>query len=335
MTPESFGLDNPQLAIIQLSKRLALELIEKHHVRLRALLLDATQTYLTIAEELIPESVVISIGGAQTIIHNAAKKILSEQEHREVTFERQSRIGKLNGVNTGLGNSESLRKSIEARGEIPWSNDERILLLELINSPDFQHPAESSNKGQPDYALILPIINDAFHDGDPVRTLETIRTMRTHFLNKANPDREKRRQILWSTDEAQRLEELIKTCFRNNDQARGPDFILITQILNKEFHHDQFSAGIIVRKPDDCCQKLEQLGTERIKVRRTPWPDAESKRLLELGGMSTEKGVSKYLYIAENLNNEFHAIELAKGNEVRTASTCKSTLKNLRRKLKN
>ncbi len=327
MALEASKPNDPQNAVIHLAQRLAGKLVDGHRERLCVLLRDISQTYDCIAQELIPDSVVISLGGARAIIRFAAVQVLEPEEYRENVFERLSRSGRQAAAAFGFGVGDSLQKAHATMGRVAWTDDEQSMLFELLNSPQFHHPAGSASAGKPIYSVITQFLNDVFHGGKNVRTIGTLRRMRIFFLDQTAPDREKARRVGWTEDEEHRLQALAQTCWNNGDSSRGPDLVFIAATLNREFHSAEFDAGIHIRNSGTCFKKLESLDAKRVKVRRFPWSPEENARFLHLCGSyihesGNVKGRPRYEDIANTLNAEFHAAELALGNIIRTPANC-------------
>jgi len=66
-------------------------------------------------------------------------------------------------------------KATLARGEIPWSDEEKEYLYRLSQNPNYFHPENTSWKGKPDIIKIRKEINTKFHEGKDLRTADTIR----------------------------------------------------------------------------------------------------------------------------------------------------------------
>ena len=74
------------------------------------------------------------------------------------------------------------------RGQVPWfekgdelikdrlycSIDEIKFIYNLSLMPDFQYSKESNNSGKPMIKLIVPIVNEKYHEGDAVRGVQAI-----------------------------------------------------------------------------------------------------------------------------------------------------------------
>ena len=72
-------------------------------------------------------------------------------------------IKEIKGIRTDM------KLLIEGRGQIPWTEEERSALLNLIKNPDFQW-----KWGIPNFGLIAEEINKRFHDRKEVRTQKSV-----------------------------------------------------------------------------------------------------------------------------------------------------------------
>lgn len=75
---------------------------------------------------------------------------------------------------------------VRGRGREPWSIGEKLLLNELIVSPNFIR-TEGSQAGHPNYELVVAELNRLYHEGQEVRTVNSTMNMVQDFRRRKPP----------------------------------------------------------------------------------------------------------------------------------------------------
>jgi hypothetical protein len=148
------------------------------------------RTYLDIAKVCVPELAEVYPAVASKAVGHAVRRLIPEQEQFELTaFHRR-----LNLEDKIIGDrlSDEWRKicrdawkkrhemygtdveaMVRGRGQVLWTEDEKNLLWELADNPDYQHHS-GSIKGTPHYELIALELNIRFHDCIEIRTNKSV-----------------------------------------------------------------------------------------------------------------------------------------------------------------
>lgn len=173
----------PQIAALAQSQRLGITLAEDHPEI--ASFYKQGSTTLQLARQYLPDHVAMSKDVAMNAVRYALKQLLPSDELRLLakvhqrergitagTFTLQNGTGihaqsleermaaAKSGYQQGLGQcsetvlSYARLKGLLARGQIPYSDEEKSVLVQLANDPSYQYPLDSKHKGKPAYNLI-------------------------------------------------------------------------------------------------------------------------------------------------------------------------------------
>lgn len=142
-------------------------------------------SYDQIAQELIPEELKKHPQIANKAIGYAVRALQDPEKQAKIT--KQHRRDSLNnrlGDRFSEKNREIWRKAqkirteihgaaweamVTARGQTIWSNEEKLLLKELSDNPNYQ-----TKHGAADRSKIKTTLNDTFHNGEEVRTTKSL-----------------------------------------------------------------------------------------------------------------------------------------------------------------
>lgn len=192
------GLITPeQAAAIKHVELVGSRLAEEQPELVSELARNIALRYVDIAERLIPEELENFPGVAEKAVGFAIRQLLPEAELDRLTHERRSLVLMRNME--ALGNvafmehqKTASKKSWEnrdrpdvdamlaARGRIPWSDEEKEMLSQLLHNPEYQHET-GSQKGKPNYEIIAIELNISFHDCEATRYPNSVRSMRNEL----------------------------------------------------------------------------------------------------------------------------------------------------------
>ncbi len=177
------SLPLPQIAALAKSQRLGTALAEEHPEIVG--FYKQGNTALELAGRYLPNHVRKSKRVAMSAVRYALKKLLPPDELHHLGKTHMQERGIAAGTSTlqngtgihaqsleermaaaksgyrhGLGQcsetvlSYARLKGLLTRGYIPYSDEEKSALVQLVNHPQYQHPSDSRMKGKPAYALI-------------------------------------------------------------------------------------------------------------------------------------------------------------------------------------
>lgn len=194
LTPE-------QAAAIKHLERVGTQLIDECPEELAELARDVTLRYEDIAAILTPEEHEQFPEVAEKAVGFAIRQLIPEEELQDLTHERRSlrmkeRMSQMGDAafrahqqaasqaswsrRTEPDIQANVQAMLEARGRTAWNSSEKELLQKLLDDPTYQHQ-EGSHAGKPNYELIAIELNIAFHDCEPVRHVNSVRSMRNEF----------------------------------------------------------------------------------------------------------------------------------------------------------
>jgi len=190
LTPE-------QAAAIRHAEDIGLQLAIEQADTIELLARKVSLRYVDIAAILIPDEAEEFPYVASKAVGIAVGLVISKNELEELTHTRRSL--RLTERMQALGEtaflehqrSASLKSregrdgpDVEAmllgRGRIPWSDQEKVRLAELLNDPAYEHQ-EGQHTGKPDYELIALELNITFHACEGIRYSNSVRSMRNQF----------------------------------------------------------------------------------------------------------------------------------------------------------
>ncbi len=181
---------------IEIGKTLA-----KTHLEIANLYRDTHdfKSYLEIARMYIPEIAERNPIVASKAVGYAVRQLIPAEEQEKLTslhradaldswvsriseedWREQSRTGWQKRQEMYGAPIEAL---IRGRGQIPWPNEEREYLLDLINNVEYQHQS-GHQAGHPDFSKIAPELNTKYHQGENVRTPKSVRNYTTDLRRK-------------------------------------------------------------------------------------------------------------------------------------------------------
>lgn len=183
-----------QAAAIDREKSLAAEISTQsgEEVLRMFLQIEEPNSYLDIARVVIPDTAEENPVIASHAVRFSVYSLISESERKAATHKRlgsfarrtlsnltpeQFRERQSNAARTGNRKSpRNTRSIVEGRGLTRWSDIEDELLEALANSPSFKHQVQNPRWGEkPNYGKIADILNQVFHQGNSVRTPESVR----------------------------------------------------------------------------------------------------------------------------------------------------------------
>jgi hypothetical protein len=156
--------------------------------------LETPKSHLDIAAELIPEVAKTNPSMARTAVAVALRTLLPAEEHAQLSQQRSTlfierTVASLDPqtyrdhqANAARAKNAKVpahlrgRSLVEGRGMTRWTPEERKMVEVLAACPEFQHAcANRRRKGTPNAKMITDFINRAFHKGESVRTLDSVR----------------------------------------------------------------------------------------------------------------------------------------------------------------
>ncbi len=147
------------------------------------------RSYLEIAFHYIPFDAEHFPGVAQKAVGYAIRKLIPSNEQAELT--RKHRGSVLEDNVGGYDSPEFITQCksaakrrhelhgvdtdamIKGRGRTPWTDIEKAYVTALSQNPLFQH-RKGSIAGTPNYVLITEMVNNLFHDGQPIRYTNSV-----------------------------------------------------------------------------------------------------------------------------------------------------------------
>lgn len=137
---------------------------------------DSHISFIGVAERYIPSVLEINPRLAEAVVSWSLHKLIPPEELKELVKIRQKNH-KLHLKKSGFYSTDEHRertvlggkqKAINL-GHIPWAEEEKKLVLGLIENPDYQHTS-GRNKGRPNFKKISAELNIRFHQGANIRT---------------------------------------------------------------------------------------------------------------------------------------------------------------------
>lgn len=175
---------------------LAIQLVEKignqlaaEHPEIVELYKNPSLRLIDIAYQFFPKEYVDQFPEVcNKAVGYAIRQLNSAEEQAELTRQHRQHIATLN---FNLGSAEFIAQCKEAakkrhemqginteamirgRGREPWSLSEKALVNDLVINPNFQHQS-GSIKGSPDHKKIADELNRLFHNGQEIRTSNSV-----------------------------------------------------------------------------------------------------------------------------------------------------------------
>lgn len=182
------GLTRERILAIQLVEEIGNQLASKHP-EIVELYRDPTLRLIDIAYRIFPKEYVDQFPEVcNKAVGYAIRQLNPTEEQSELTRQHRQHIATLN---FDLGSlkfiaqcKEAARKRhelydvdtaamIRGRGRKPWSLTEKALVNDLVINLNFQHQS-GSVKGSPNYQKIADELNRLFHDGQEIRTSNSV-----------------------------------------------------------------------------------------------------------------------------------------------------------------
>lgn len=149
--------------------------------------------YFDIARQIIPPIAQDNPEIASKAVGYAVRRLIPPDEQAQLTaehrrhhlrqqmgevgtpqFTEHQRAAAAKRHQTGGVDTEAM---IRARGRIPWGDEERELVLQLLaDDPEYKY-TEESRKGTPNYKKIADLLNEIFHDDRPVRYANSVASL--------------------------------------------------------------------------------------------------------------------------------------------------------------
>ena len=118
--------------------------------------------------------------------------ITDEEELKRLGREHMVQGGQKGGQTTyeqGIGvhgrtaeqKSEDRLKATIARGQTPWTDEEREFAYMLSQEQEYQHPKGSNNPGKPNNELIAFALNIEYHDCNEVRSTQAVNVQLSNY----------------------------------------------------------------------------------------------------------------------------------------------------------
>lgn len=177
-------LTRERILAIQLVEEIGSKLASEHP-EIAELYKDPSLRLIDIAYQIFPKEYVDQFPEVYNkAVGYAIRQLNTTEEQSELTSQHRRHIATLNfnldSVEFITQCKEAAKKRhelhgvdteamIRGRGREPWSLPEKALVSDLVINPNFQHQG-GSIKGSPDYKKIADELNRLFHDGQEIRT---------------------------------------------------------------------------------------------------------------------------------------------------------------------
>lgn len=165
-----------QLVTFLLIERLAVNIVDGNPDLEKVYRSDSNITFAGVAQRFIPDVFANNPHIAAAVVSRALHKLIPREELANLVSERQkNHFDYLRSINY-YSSEEHRRRTILGGKQkalntkrVPWSDEEKALVLALMEDPNFLHTA-GRNKGRPNYRKITKEVNDRYHQGDEIRT---------------------------------------------------------------------------------------------------------------------------------------------------------------------